>query len=402
MNKPRNTAPRKVARIASRRTPKTPPQFEVVAYYRGNVPWIAERTILLTKAGSHAYGTNTPDSDLDVRGIVVAPRSHYLGLPPPRKQKPFEQVAVGGKAGKEDDEDEPPDLVIYEARKFLALATECNPNIIEVLWTDPSDFLAITPLGQRLIDARETFLSRRAYPRFSRYAMSQMRRMKGHHAWLTNPPKEPPTRKSMGLPERTLIPKDQLAAAQSAVEKKLARWKLNDMSELSPDARIAVQETLVELVSEMGLTADARWNAAARAVGYNENFIELLDLERQYQSKQTHWREYQGWLRHRNPVRAALEAKYGFDTKHGLHLMRLLRMCREILTLGRVIVKRPDFRDLLDVRDGLWSCEALCDWAMREDAELEILAHTSLLPAEPDRDVINQICIDIIAAAISA
>ena len=31
-------------------------------------------TILLVRAGSHAYGTNTPTSDLDVRGIILVKR----------------------------------------------------------------------------------------------------------------------------------------------------------------------------------------------------------------------------------------------------------------------------------------------------------------------------------------
>ena len=30
--------------------------------------------------GSHLYGTNTPDSDTDTRGVFVSPREHLLGL----------------------------------------------------------------------------------------------------------------------------------------------------------------------------------------------------------------------------------------------------------------------------------------------------------------------------------
>lgn len=37
-------------------------------------------TILLVRAGSHAYGTNMPTSDLDVRGIMIPPSDYYLGM----------------------------------------------------------------------------------------------------------------------------------------------------------------------------------------------------------------------------------------------------------------------------------------------------------------------------------
>jgi len=45
-----------------------------------------------------------------------------------------------------------------------------------------------------------------------------------------------------------------------------------------------------------------------------------------------------------------LEAKFGFDTKHAMHLIRLLRMAREILETGVVHVKRPDAEELSAIR----------------------------------------------------
>jgi len=42
-------------------------------WYHGNFTWLNERLLYLTRHGSHAYGTNRIDSDLDLRGIFVAP-----------------------------------------------------------------------------------------------------------------------------------------------------------------------------------------------------------------------------------------------------------------------------------------------------------------------------------------
>lgn len=45
-----------------------------------NMEWLEHRTILLTKYGSHCYGTNTPTSDLDYKGVCIPPPEYYLGL----------------------------------------------------------------------------------------------------------------------------------------------------------------------------------------------------------------------------------------------------------------------------------------------------------------------------------
>ena len=74
-------------------------------------------TILLVRAGSHAYGTNTPTSDLDVRGIMIPPSDYYLGM------KRVEQYQEAG-----DGTEAKPDLVVYELRKYLNLAADANPS----------------------------------------------------------------------------------------------------------------------------------------------------------------------------------------------------------------------------------------------------------------------------------
>lgn len=89
---------------------------------------VDNHTIYKCKHGSQAYGTNTSESDLDVKGIAIAPLDYYLGF-----AKRFEQseecVSKGGAQ----------DRVIYDIQKFFKLAADCNPNIIEVLFCDEED-----------------------------------------------------------------------------------------------------------------------------------------------------------------------------------------------------------------------------------------------------------------------
>lgn len=350
--------------------------------YRGNLVWLKERTIYLTKHGSQAYGTSTPTSDLDIKGIAIPPREYFLGF-----VQRFEQAEVNG-----------PDFVIFDIRKFFALAADCNPNIIEVLWTEPEDHLLEKPPVELLLSHREDFLSQKAKHTFSGYALSQLKRIRTHHRWLMNPPKAPPTRAEYGLPERTVIPKDQLMAARSLIEKKLDEWNI-DFENVAQGERTVALDKFADILAEMQLHSDGRFRAAGRAVGYDENFLELLERERAYQSKQREWEQYQHWKKTRNPARHALEKKYGFDTKHAMHLVRLMRMCREILETGKVLVKRPDAEELLSIRNGAWSYEQLEEWAAREDKALEEVMRASRLPRSPNRQKLDALCIQMVEAS---
>jgi hypothetical protein len=212
--------------------------------YRGNLSWLVDNTIFLTLHGSHAYGTNLPTSDVDVKGIAIPPSNYYLGL-----LNNFEQAELKGKE---------PDGVIYEIRKFFKLARDCNPNIIEVLHTDPEDWIHVHPVGQNILDNRDIFLSKKAYFTFFGYARAQLKRINTHYRWLKNPPTARPVRSEMGLPDRPLIPMDQLTAAMSDIQAFMERWDINwDL--LEPSERIQMQERLSLMLGELSMTMDTRW-----------------------------------------------------------------------------------------------------------------------------------------------
>lgn len=351
--------------------------------YRGNLPWLRDRAIFVCTHGSHAYGLNTPTSDLDIKGVAIPPTEYFHGF-----DKHFEQA-----------ESKDPDMVIYDIRKFFKLAAECNPNIIEVLWGDEADRRVVTPAGRLLLDARELFLSKKAKHTFSGYAAAQAKRIRTHRRWLLNPSEKPPTRAEFSLPERTVIPADQLQAAHAAVEKKLGDWHLDDMSGLEPADRIRLQSLMAEAIAELGVTKDDQYAAAGRSIGYEENFLLLLDRERQYKARKNEHEQYQHWKATRNAARSAIEAKYGYDTKHAMHLVRLTRMAKEILETGRVVVKRPDRDELLAIRNGAWSYDDLMAWFDRQDAELAEAYAKSTLRHHPDRVALDTLCREIVEAS---
>jgi hypothetical protein len=295
-----------------------------------------------------------------------------------------------------------PDAVIYDIRKFFNLAADCNPNIIEVLHTDPSDHFIVDPIGEVILEHKNEFLSKKIKHTFLGYSVAQLKRIKTHKRWIMNPPSAPPTRASLGLPEQTLIPNDQLMAATAEVQKELDRFQFDFMEGLEESQKIGIRTTVSEMLAELKITADQHWEAAARKIGLTDNFIEIMQRERQYTSAKREWDQYQNWKKTRNPTRSALEEKFGYDTKHAYHLVRLIRMCREILTTGVVQVKRPDREELLAIRNGAWTYDQLIEFADREDKALAELYNTSTaLPKTPDKEKLDQLCIRLVQMALS-
>jgi len=352
--------------------------------YRGNLTWLQERTILLTRHGSHAYGTNIATSDEDFKGVCVPPREYLHGF-----MHVFEQA-----------EGKDPDLVVYDIRKFMRLAADCNPSIIEILWTSSEDWLHVEKfVGDALLDERATLLSTKCRHTFSGYAVSQLKRIKLHRRYLLDPPKAPPTRGEFGLPDRTLIPADQIAAANAAVEKKLAEWEPHFV-EGDEAAKIATKNKMAAVLAEIVTNSEDTWSAAARSIGMDDNLIRVMQKEREYAARSREWQKYREWKENRNEARAGLEAKHGYDTKHGMHLVRLMRMCREILERGEVVVKRPDREELLAIRAGAWTYEQIVEWAEKEDAALDDVAKASKLPHHPDRKKLDALCQRIVESMI--
>lgn len=118
------------------------------------------RLILKTYAGSHSYGTNIKGSDEDFRGVCIPPENCLLGL------DKFEQ--------KESVE---PDEVIYSLQKFVRLALQNNPNILDVLFVADNHIVYINEFGKELRDLRYDFLSKNVYKTYGGYAYAQLKKM---------------------------------------------------------------------------------------------------------------------------------------------------------------------------------------------------------------------------------
>lgn len=121
------------------------------------LPFVVLRVLL----GSRAFGLSTESSDEDRRGVYLPPAEWHWGL-----VKPPEQVETFTPGVEE---------TVWEIEKFVRMALQANPNILEVLWSPVVLFSDVT--GDELRAMRASFLSKHLYQTYSGYVLSQFRLM---------------------------------------------------------------------------------------------------------------------------------------------------------------------------------------------------------------------------------
>src|ERR1700722_2901131 len=316
-----------------------PNKYKIFAKINPDIEWIKNNTMFLTLHGSHCYGLATPTSDIDVRGITCPPKEYFLGF-----NKTFDNLISS----------DPFDMQIFNVVKFFNLTKDGNPNTLELLFVEEEDHIFVDDLGKILLDNREKFLSRNLKERYIGYARAQAHRIRNHKNWIDKHPSPPPSREEFGLSKKLSIPKEQLLTVQAIFAKKLDEWNC-DFEPFSEPQKIYLQGKVSHILAEMNILSDEKWMLAARNFGVNENYIYMLQREKAYQHIVSDYENYLTWKKNRNPERAKLEAKIGYDSKHATQLIRLLKVGKEVLETGKLRVKRLDDREeLMEIKNCQW------------------------------------------------
>lgn len=325
-------------------------------------------------AGSHAYGTNIATSDVDFRGIFVAD--------PVNIRTPFYPV-------KEVEDSSEEDTKFYELAQFMKLALDCNPNVIETLWVDRSDVVHSTPAYELLRSYAPQLLSSKIAFTTSGYALSQLKRIKGHNKWINNP-------QDVNAPQQV----DFVSLVHNFTSKQIFKVNLRDYAENF--RLIPYSGDTYGLYEVDGYrTFNAETGALNTDYDGNTHILGtpslLIKFNRQvYEGAKETWQNYWTWKKQRNEKRSALEEQFGYDTKHAMHLVRLLRMGVEALETGVLLVRRPDAAELLSIRDGAWSYDELVKYAEEVDAWVrgDLYQKTSL-PKKPDVELAATVMMEV-------
>jgi hypothetical protein len=88
------------------------------------------------------------------------------------------------------------------------------------------------------------------------------------------------------------------------------------------------------------------------------------------------------------------------DFKNMMHVVRLVRMCKEIFLEGRPHIRRQDADELLEIRNGNWSIGRLTDWFERERKEIDSLCDSSSLRSHPDEEFLDDLLFKILNSCL--
>lgn len=304
--------------------------------------------LLFARAGSHSHNTYTPKDDpnaiddTDFMGVIVPPIEFTLGM------RNWDNV---------DFIFEELDCVFYSFRKFVGLLSKGNPNVLGLLFLDPSSVLIKHKAWDDIISNRTAFENKGlTFNSFVGYARNQFKRM---------------TRFSLDVSQQWDESVELITAAGWDVAEVTGKKSRGMPDEIAvgkilknryPDSLYSVRSFInVQLETAVGL-------------------IQLI-----------HARHFQGYMGER---RKNLVRKFGYDTKNAAHLIRLMRMCNEYLISGKLQVFRTiDAQELKDIKSGKWEFERVQAEAGKLFAEAEELVKVSTLPEEPDMEWINELCV---------
>lgn len=129
---------------------------------------LEKNKIVTYMSGSRAYGTSTPESDTDIRGLFLADQINI--------RTPFFKIEECNIPTEEDTK-------YYELTHFMKLLLNNNPNIVESLWVEEKDIIFKDSKGcyDLLRSKREDFLCSKVAFTYSGYAYAQLKRHQSKH-----------------------------------------------------------------------------------------------------------------------------------------------------------------------------------------------------------------------------
>lgn len=263
-------------------------------------PNLGKNIILLGLGGSHAYGTENDDSDLDIRGAATNTRRNiFIG-------KDFEQVV-----------DVETDTTIYSFDKIVQLLCACNPNTIEILGLKQEHYLYLSYAGKQLIENKSLFLSQTAIHSFGGYANMQLRRLENKAARLT----------SQSRQEENIL---------KSIEHATVDYKIKYFEYPDDAIKLYIDKSLRDNYD-------------------SEIFMDINLAHYPLRDFKDMWSEMHSIVKAYSKIgkRNEKAIEHNKLSKHMMHLVRLYYMCFDILEKGEINTFREAEHDLLmSIRNG--------------------------------------------------
>lgn len=364
--------------------------------------WIVFETVV----GSQAYGTATPESDVDKKFIYILPDYLYGFIP---------QLHVNK------------DYVGFELSEFMQLIETNNPTLLELLNSPEDCIIYKDPIFDLILKEKDKFITKKCADSFGGYSRGQIKKAKGQDKMM-NWEKQKFTRKNpidfcfvvdgyetkplkKHLKEKKLeqkfcgvvnIPnaRDTFALFYDQV----AHYCFADS--MSEEDKEKNKKTLKENGCKVGLgykgiekeggsdNAGISNNLRLSSIPKNKEPLCIFSYNKDaYTQHCKDYNKYQSWLKTRNMARWVDVQEHGqkIDGKNMLHCMRLIDMSIEIAQGKGIVVRRPNAKELLDIRKGKVDLDTLINVAEEKIEKMDELFANSNLPNKVEHKFIEKL-----------
>ena len=377
--------------------------------------------------GSHLYGLNTPDSDVDTSGVFISTKEQLLGC---FDYKP--QVS-----------DTRHDTTWFEVGELVRLLLKSNPTVLESLFV-PEDKMIVkpSPLLEELFANKEQFITKQCFNPFIGYAIDQIKKARGLNKKITNPVyerltpfdfaytfyKQGSTKIKNWLDNRGLrqefcglvhIPnmhdtygvyydwgahfeKEGITADNlwsSDKNKEMLKFICVFYGFASKDMFADWFEENKEIKHYRGMCLENSTDMRGSSVSKGERpLCHMVYNESGYKDHCKKYKEYKDWEKNRNPKRYESNLDKNYDSKNLCHTMRLVHMGYEIATGQGIILDREKAGDkefLMNIRNHKYEYDELMEFVEKDKVKLDEAIANSTIKEKIDIDLVNDILINI-------
>ena len=398
-------------------------------------------------AGSHLYSLNNEDSDVDTKGLFIAPKEVMMGL---------------GLDYTSQVSDEKNDNTWFEIGNFCNLLLKSNPTVLEALFV-PEDKIITPPSDviMPLFENRDQFVSKQCFKPFVSYAVEQIHKARGLNKKIVNP-----------VTER-LTPFDFAYTFYKQGSTKIKNWldnrgldkdfcglvhipnmhdtygvyydwgahinrygiKYEDMETALFGANVfgliffgwfgygQVRDDVMkfskfvqsfyniktkrdlrewydknqEIIHYRGMCLDTSTDMRGSSVSKGETpLCHMVYNESGFKDHCKKFKEYKDWEKNRNPKRYESNLNKNYDSKNMMHCVRLIHMGKEIAEGRGIILNRTEDRELLmNIRNHKFEYDEIMAMADVDKEALDKAIAESTIRETIDVDFVNDLLVDI-------
>lgn len=382
--------------------------------------------LFIVIVGSQAYGTNTPESDFDFAGVFLQSKEDIYGF---NYLEQIDEKKVKGDFGDKEKDD----AVFYEIKRFLQLLQTANPTVLSILFSPEDCIIYKHPIFDIILNKKQDFVTKMCRNSFAGYAIAQCKKAKGLDK-MQNWEKDKVTRKDIldfcyvidesgygtillkkFLKDRTMeqqfcgiskIPNARDLYALFYDQKAHYCFSKLEEPETNKNKKKYYKKKGESVglgykgISKIGTGESVSESNQLRlsSIPKGEKTIATLIFNKDsYIQSNKDYKSYQTWIQNRNEQRYVdnLGHNQKIDSKNIMHLVRLLRMSREIAENGEFIIRRPDAEYLRSIRRGEVNLNDILSWAEDEILVIDDLFLKSDLPDNLDREFVNNLLVQI-------